>query len=209
MPSPTIIEIECPEYLVKFCETIWGRPDKPQPVFFNKEVGKYYNRYLNQHLENPKGNVPPRKYSDSTLKILLPYFENKDVLYYWHLPIQYEKMLVKIIQEYFDYLFDEEAYQLIRYFNKKDYRLRKKDIINHFMDMYNLPADCWDFLSKRYGRLYRTRPKRMFTFNENNSSVSELNNEPCDENVVFAAYDDSLNHVKHVDIVEIVEIVKH
>jgi len=196
MPSPVIIEIEfdqSKEYLVPFCETIWGRPDKPQPIFFNKDVGKFYNKFLNQFLENPKKTMPPRIFAGPTLKILLPYFETKDVRSYWWLPPKHEKMLVKMIAAYFDFLFDQEAFQLVQFLRKKKYdHETKKQIIDHFMNVYNLPADCIDFLQKRYVRLLRNRTPKFFAFKEKISSFSGTvfsNVDEIDEDTIIATFE--------------------
>ncbi len=97
-----------------------------------------------------------------------------------------------MISVYFDFLFDREAFQLIPFLKKKKYdRAPKKQIINHFMNVYNLPTDCIDFLQKRYTRLLRTRPPRSLAFKEKISSVSGdvfSNIDDIEESTVIATY---------------------
>ena len=172
MSSPVIIKVKCPVYLTKFYETICGG----QPIVFDSKVKRYFNRFLNHYLE-----IPPLGYQEYTdgedvMKIQLPYFRDKDVRSYSYLPPKREKLFVRILDNYFKLTFYNEAFQLVEFFSGE--RKQKKEIMDNFIETYNLPVDCIDMLQRDYCRMLNTRRQRRFSGTIKNLSLSEPKTEP-------------------------------
>ena len=172
MSSPVIIKVKCPIHLIKFYETLCGG----QPIVFDSRVKRYFNRFLNHYLEIPPLDYHDHPDGDNMMRIKLPYFKDKDVRSYTYLPPKREKLFVRILDNYFKLSFYNEAFQLIEFFSGE--RKQKKEIMDNFIETYNLPVDCIDLLQRDYCRMLNTRRQRRFFRTIKNLSLSELKNEP-------------------------------
>jgi hypothetical protein len=172
MSSPVIIKIKCPVYLIRFYETVCGG----QPIVFDTNVKRYFNRFLNHYLELPPLGHHEYPDGEDIMKIQLPYFRDKDVRCYTYLPPAREKLFVRILDNYFKLIFYNEATQLVDFFTGK--RQQKKEILDNFIETYNLPVDTIDFLTRDYCRLLNNRRKRRFYRTNKNISLSGSENDP-------------------------------
>ncbi|MFZ4569709.1 MAG: hypothetical protein ACOYM0_01105 [Bacteroidales bacterium] len=190
MSSPVIIKVKCPVHLIKFYETICGG----QPIVFDSKIKRYFNRFLNHYLEIPPLGYQEYEDAEDVMKIQLPYFKDKDVRSYTYLPVKREKLFIRILDNYFKLSFYNEAFQLVEFFSGE--RKQKKQIMDNFIDTYNLPVDCIDLLQRDYSRMLNTRRQRKFFRTNKNTSLSASENEPLNAYNISNATD--INNASNV-----------
>jgi hypothetical protein len=144
MPSDVIIKIECPLYLRKFLEKLYGE----MPIVFprNDDLSITLDHLLDR---------PPKDYNEDSnyegmLLIQLNFFEDKDVRKNWYLPEKSKRLFIQRINRYFKLKFRDDV-------NKS--RLcgfERKAAINIFIDKFELndDKDIYDLLEKDYRRYY-------------------------------------------------------
>jgi len=102
MPSPISITVRCAPHLVRFMEKLYG----PQPITFPRK--DIFSLLLNFLIEREPDNVSNYEAGAETLEILLPYFEDKNVLYNYNLSALKESIFVAKIDERFRLAFNDE-----------------------------------------------------------------------------------------------------
>jgi len=145
MPSPISITVRCAPHLVRFMEKLYG----PQPITFPRK--DIFSLLLNFLIEREPDNVSNYEPGAETLEILLPYFEDKNVLYNYNLSALKESIFVAKIDERFRLAFNDEM-------NKSTLvGINKIDSVHLFMEKYNLSEDCVDMLLKSYQRYIKLK----------------------------------------------------
>lgn len=145
MPSPMTIKIECEPYLIQFYTRIFG----PQPILFPKgHVLAFTLRHL---LDRPPRTPVPDPDYESCLEIQIPYNDEKNVLYNFHLSVQSKRIMSFRLEREFKLTFREDinASRLAG--------LKRNDAIHLFIDKYDLGEDIFDRLIKDYYRNYHLR----------------------------------------------------
>ena len=170
--SQVIIKVKCPVHLIRFYETLCGG----QPIIFDTRTKRYFNRFLNHYLELPPLGFQEISDADDVMKIQLPYFNDKDVRSYTYLPPSREKLFVAILDRNFRLTFYNDAFQLIDFISGE--RGQKKIIMENFIETYNLPESCIDFLQRDYSRLLGIRRQRKLFRKNKNFSLSGAENVP-------------------------------
>lgn len=145
MPSPISISVRCAPHLVQFMTSIYG----PQPINFPRKDN--FSLLLNFLLEKEPMNYCNFESDLKELKILLPYFDDKNVLYNYILTPLKEAIFINKIDERFNLAFIDEM-------NKSTLLgINKIDSVHLFMDKYNLSEDCIDMLLKKYQRYIKVK----------------------------------------------------
>jgi hypothetical protein len=168
MSSTVIIKVKCEVYLIRFLEKLFGE----QPISFPRKHD--FNNILDFLLAKPPMGHVETDYGEKTLRIQLPYFEDKDIRSYNYLSAFKQGKLEARIAAYFKVVFHAEINKLL------NLGFIRKDAIEIFMDEYNLPIDCLDLLEKDYSRYLTVRWKRRLFRSNKNSSVTHDQNGPSE-----------------------------
>ena len=145
MPSPMTITVRCAPHLVRFMEAVYG----PQPITFPRRDN--FSLLLNFLVEKEPDNYSNYATGDVKLTVLLPYFEDKNVLYNYVLTPLKEVVFINKIDERFRIAFNDEM-------NKSTLLgISKIDSVHLFMDKFNLSEDCIDMLLKSYQRYIKLK----------------------------------------------------
>lgn len=145
MPSPISINIRCPKHLVQFIESIYGK----QPISFPRK--DHFNSVLNFLLQKEPENFTNFHAGRINLKILLPYFEDKNVLYNYILTPCGETIFIKSINETYKMVFRD-------FMNKLNMiGVSKIDSIYFFLETYTISEDNIDMLLRDYQRYRNTK----------------------------------------------------
>ncbi len=163
MSSKTIVQVNCEPYLIRFLETLYG----PQPISFPRKSN--FNAILDVFLDKPPFNYSEPDYGEHSLKILLPYFENKDIRSYNYLSPKKQVTFTKEIWKYFKISYRNEIAKYIVL------GLDRKDAIELFIEKYNLSQDNWDLLEKDFQRYLNLRAYHKLFRNNKSSSVKGTN----------------------------------
>jgi hypothetical protein len=165
MSSPVIVTVKCQVYLIRFLEKLYG----DQPISFPRR--HEFNSMLDFFLSIPPSPFVEPDYGEMSLRIALPFFENKDIRSYNYLSDLKQQKFEKRINEFFKIHFHSSMDKHI------NLGFVRKDSIELFMDEYNLPADCIDLLDKDYARYVTIRWKRRLFRNKKNSAVKRPQND--------------------------------
>ncbi|MFZ4523268.1 MAG: hypothetical protein ACOYNC_16285 [Bacteroidales bacterium] len=158
MASQIILRVKCESYLVRFLETMYGK----SPISFPKKSN--FNTILDVFLDRPPLDYLEQDFGGSTLAILLPYFEQKDIRSYNYLSETKQRIFVKEIWKFFKITYRGEIAKYVVM------GLDRQDSIQLFIEKYDLSHDCWDFLEKDFQRYVKMRSKhRLFKTNINSS----------------------------------------
>ena len=158
MASEITLRVKCEPYLVKFLETLYGK----SPVSFPKKSN--FNAILDVFLEKQPLEYHEPDYGASTLIVLLPYFEQKDIRSYNYLSPIKQRIFIKEIWKFFKITYRGEIAKYVVM------GLDRQDSLDLFIEKYNLSLDCWDFLEKDFQRYVKLRSKhRLFKTNINSS----------------------------------------
>ncbi len=143
MPSPIVVKIDMPVYLIKFLSAQSVSPE--QPLAFPPK--SKYNTLLVNLISN-HGNIDDLPRDKSFVKIYLPYNEVKDVYYYNRISEKNRRCFRQEVKA--DFLFSFQKY--IR--DKLLIGEQRKKAVSNFMDKYNLTEDDInsDSLYRKYSR---------------------------------------------------------
>lgn len=148
MSSTVIINIKCDVYLIRFLEKVFGE----MPIAFPKNHD--FNHLLHFLLDVCPLNYKETDFGESTLKVQLPYFEDKNVKSYIFLSERRQRIFTERVWEYFKISFRGEINKSILL------GLNRNTGIELFMEKYNIPVDCLDMLEKDYHRYLKVRWKQ-------------------------------------------------
>lgn len=132
---------------------------KQEPVFFPKK--DKLNDLLSLLLAKPPKDYVPKDPKEPFLEIILPYFENLNIMSYNYLSEQSMRSFVRRIRKIFWITFEDFMDECFR----ND--MGRTDSIYLFIEKYNLPLDdkIEDMLKKqlyRSKRIFRKYPKRDY-----------------------------------------------
>jgi hypothetical protein len=150
MPSDVIIKMECPSYLIKFLECLYGN----MPIVFprNNDLSKSLDHLLDR---------PPKSYTEDSncegmLLIKLNYFEDKNILYNWYLSKKSKGLFIERVNKYFKCKFHEDVNtSLLNGYNRKD----SIDIFIEKFDLYD-EKEIYDLLERDYRRYWERKEYR-------------------------------------------------
>lgn len=146
MPSPMTIKIECEPHIVRFFTRIFG----PMPITLPK--GHVLGFTLRHLLDRPpKDHVEKSSEYETYLEIRIPFNDEKNPLYNFHLTDESKRILADRIEREFKLMFREDINA------SRLSGLKKKDAIYLFIDKYDLNPDVFDRLTKDYQRNYHLR----------------------------------------------------
>jgi hypothetical protein len=158
MASEIIIQIECDPHLIKFFETFF----KSSPVVFPRQSN--FNNILDVFVDIPPlGYIEP-VYPFETLKIELPFFENKDIRSYYYLSEWKRNSFVREINKFFKITYRSEISNFVHL------GLDRKDAITLFLEKYNISENSRDLLEKDFQRYLKIRSYRRLLRKNKNSS---------------------------------------
>jgi len=143
MPSPITIKLQCPKYLIEFVESYY---QCKSPVLFRN--GDEMNKFLVHFLSRPPRGYIEEKFQngENFLEIIIPFLEEKNVLYNYFLSARAKKLFVSRLEIFFRIKFHEDV-------DKSVYEHFKiKDAILLFMDKYSLSPEIFEMLQKDYQR---------------------------------------------------------
>ena len=146
MPSPMTIKIKCEPHIIQFFTRIFG----PMPITLPK--GNVLGFTLRHLLDRPPRDLVYEKPDgDNYLEINIPFSDEKNPLYNFHLSEKSKRIMADRIEREFKLTFrdDINASRLSG--------LKKKDAIYLFIDKYDLSPDIFDRLVKDYQRNYHLR----------------------------------------------------
>ncbi len=163
MPSPISVKVYCQEHLVQFLTAIYGQ----QPITFPRK--DHFNLLLNACLKRSTSAEPIVSEITPNLEILLPFFDDLNVLYNFDLSPRSEALFVKHVDRKFKITFHSEIdkYVLIG--------ILRIDAIYLFMEQFDLEEECLDLLIKDYQRYRDTKKQRGRYIPKNKSSVKRPN----------------------------------
>lgn len=159
MPSPITISIRVQPYLVDFMVSIYG----PQPIEFPRKDN--FNRILNVFLDKEPESKSHYNPTETNLDILLPYFEDKNVLYNFHLSSVQKRILVRKIEDKFRLSFRDEVDQYLLL------GFTRIEAIYFFMEKYNIREESIEMLKKDYHRFRNSKACKNYRKKLKNSSV--------------------------------------
>lgn len=141
MASPITINIKMDPYLITYMESIYG----PQPIEFDKK--DRLTGFLPRLLRKPyPGEDQFEHYGIENLKIVLPYFEDKNVLYHNFMASKEQALFRSIIYRLFKAQFHD-------FMNDADrHRITMKEGVDTFIDVHRLDSSLTDMLIKERQR---------------------------------------------------------
>ena len=141
MPSPITINIKMDPYLIAYMESIYG----PQPIVFDKK--DRLTGFLPRLLRKPcQGENQFADYGAENLKIVLPYFDDKNVLYHNFMAEKEQALFRSIIYRLFKAQFHDFMNDAERH------RINIKEGVDTFMDVHRLDSSLTDMLIKERQR---------------------------------------------------------
>ena len=141
MPSPITINVKMDAYLIAYLESIYGQ----QPIEFDKK--DRFNGFLPKLLRKPSpGENQFENYGPENLKIVLPYFEEKNVLYHNYMPAREQSVFRNIIYRFFKAQFHDFMNEAERH------RITMKEGVDTFLDVHRLDSSLTDMLIKERQR---------------------------------------------------------
>jgi hypothetical protein len=141
MPSEISINIKMDPYLIAYMESIYGK----QPIVFDRKdrIAGFLPRLLRKPLI---GEDQFKDYGKENLKIVLPYNEEKNVLYHNFMPEVSQRAFHQIIYrlfkaQYHDFMNDAERH-----------KISMKEAVDTFIDIHQLDSCITDMLIKERQR---------------------------------------------------------
>jgi len=163
MPSPISVNIYCPKpKLIYFARKIFGA----EPCLLPKR--NHFSKLLNILVAPAPEDWRPVHYGESNLCIMLPWYEDKNVLRHYYLSPLKQKVFVGRLNDYFQITFRAHV---------DKYLLRdvpQQQAIYLFMEEYDLPVDVISDLLKDYQR-YRSaiRQRKFYQRHKKKASFDE------------------------------------
>jgi hypothetical protein len=156
MKDRLTVKISIEPYLKAFLLSVYHQDE---PIFFPKK--DKLNDLLQLLLSKPPKNHIPRAVETDHLEIIIPYFENINIMSYHYLSEANQRIFCRRVKKIFWYTFEDFMDECFR----QD--LGRGDAIYLFIDKYNLPVDSKieDRLRKelyRSKRIFRKYPKRNY-----------------------------------------------
>lgn len=141
MPSDISINIRMEPYLITYLESIYGK----QPIIFGRKdrLAGFLPKLLRKPLP---GEDQFKNYGSENLRIVLPYFEEKNVLYHNFMSERSQKTFRQIIYRLFKAQFHDFMNDAER--NK----ISMKEGIDTFIDIHQLDPHITDMLIKERQR---------------------------------------------------------
>jgi len=152
-----IVKLKCEPFLIQFFQAYF---ETSTPIEFPTRHD--FNNQLDFLLTKPPKDWEPEDYGENTMAIKAPYFENKNVLFNWHLSDRAQAVFVSRLTCFFKIVFNSEMNQsLVLGFNKKE-------SIQIFQEKYRLGQDTNDMLEKSYSRYIKTKIARKWRLSQKN-----------------------------------------
>jgi hypothetical protein len=141
MPSPITVNIKMDTYLIDYLVSIYGK----QPIVFDRK--DRLAGMLPKLLRKPNVNENQfKKYGEENLEIVLPFSEEKNVLYHNFMPDAAQHMFKLMIQRLFKAMYHD-------FMNDADRsRITTKEAVNTFIDLHQLDSNITDMLIKERQR---------------------------------------------------------
>lgn len=142
MPSNITVNIKCDRYLINYFESLHGA----QPIVLPKRDP--WSLFLDYHLRPAPANFKEPNYGNENLRIVLPYFEDKNVLTHFYLSELKQHLFIDALTRSFKVVFRQQIVKSV----SLGLGCFVKDFIYSFMEDYNLPVDAYDMLARDYTR---------------------------------------------------------
>jgi hypothetical protein len=166
MKERLTVKIHIEPYLKAFLLSCYNQEE---PIFFPKK--DKLNDLLQILLSKPPRDHKPVAREGDHLEVVLPYFENINIMSYHYLSSTNQRIFARRVRQIFWVTFEDFMDECFR----ND--MRRNDAIYLFIEKYNLPVDSRieDMLRKeiyRSKRIFRKYPKRDYRKSKKQDFIS-------------------------------------
>jgi len=146
MPSPMIIQIKSPAWLIQFLQSYFNCDST---ILFPTRHD--FNSQLDFLLTKQPIEWVYEDFGDQTLNVQLPYFENKDIRQNWYLSEKSQALFICRASSFFRVIFNSEMNQSL------NLGFNRKESMQIFQEKYNLGPGTNDMLEKSFSRYINIR----------------------------------------------------